>query len=259
MRQVDLLWRAHHDHASRPEETTELLVLRNGQEREGGTVSEPRTSGPGWKGRFFTIWTGQAFSLVGSALVDFALIWRMTETTGSAAVLATATLVSRLPSVVLGPVAGTLVDRWHRRWVVVIADGAIALFTAALSYLFWRGIAETWHIYAILFARALGTAFHGPAMTASTSLMVPDEQLTRIAGLDRTRQAITQITGPALGALLVVLLPIQAILALDIGTALLAIGPLLLLDVPQPDAAARESGWRSVIQETGEGFRYLWS
>ena len=68
-----------------------------------------------WKGRFFTIWSGQALSLMGSALVRFALIWWMTETTGSATVLAMATLVASLPPIVLGPLVGTLVDRWRRR------------------------------------------------------------------------------------------------------------------------------------------------
>jgi DHA3 family macrolide efflux protein-like MFS transporter len=150
------------------------------------------------------------------------------------------------------PLAETL-DHGHRH-------GTIALFTAALAYLYWRGIVEPWHIYAILGLRALGTAFHDPTMTASTSLLVPVEHLTRIAGIDETRQAITEITGPALGALLVTLLPIQGVLAIDIVTALVAIVPLLLIDVPQPDrAAARDGGWRAVAQDTRAGFHYLWN
>ena len=126
-------------------------------------------SSPRWKARFFTIWTGQAFSLVGSALVRFGLIWWLTERTGSAAVLTMATLTAMLPPIVLGPLVGALVDRWRRRWIMVVADGAIALFTAVLAVLYWRGIVETSHIYAILFLRALGTTLHQPAMTASTS------------------------------------------------------------------------------------------
>lgn len=51
----------------------------------------------GWKVPFFTIWTGQAFSLFGSQLVQFALVWWLTQQTGSATVLATATLVAILP------------------------------------------------------------------------------------------------------------------------------------------------------------------
>jgi DHA3 family macrolide efflux protein-like MFS transporter len=221
-------------------------------------------SARGWKLRFFTIWTGQAFSLLGSALVRFALIWWLTEQTGSATVLATASLMATLPPILLGPMVGALVDRWSRRWTMVIADGAIALLTALLFYLYWRGVAETWHIYAILFARAVGTAFHDPAMTASTSLMVPKQHLTRVAGIDQTRQAVTEMGGPVLGALLVVLFPIQGVLAIDIVTAVLAIAPLLVTGVPQPARAegqdgARSDGWRAIYRETGDGFRYLWN
>jgi DHA3 family macrolide efflux protein-like MFS transporter len=152
---------------------------------------------------------------------------------------------------------------------MVAADGAIAAFTAILTLLYWWGSVETWHVYAILFLRALGAAFHGPAMTASTSLMAPKEQLTRVAGMNQTRQAITRIAVAPLSALLVALLPIQSILAIDILTALLAIGPLLFIAIPQPESfglhrsdsssGRRESGGRSVIHEMGDGLRYLWS
>jgi len=74
-----------------------------------------------WKAPFFTIWTGQAFSLLGSQLVQFALVWWLTKTTGSATVLATATLVALLPQVLLGPLAGALIDRWNRRLVMIMA------------------------------------------------------------------------------------------------------------------------------------------
>ena len=67
-----------------------------------------------WAPKFFTIWIGQAFSLIGSALVQFALVWWLTQKTGSATILATATLVALLPQIVIGPFAGALVDRWNR-------------------------------------------------------------------------------------------------------------------------------------------------
>ena len=79
-----------------------------------------------WKGKFFTIFAGQSFSLFGSALVQFALVWYLTRQTGSATILATATLVAMLPQIVLGPFVGALVDRWNRRLVMMVADGAIA-------------------------------------------------------------------------------------------------------------------------------------
>jgi DHA3 family macrolide efflux protein-like MFS transporter len=58
---------------------------------------------PRWQRPFFLIWGGQAFSLLGSSLVQFALVWWLTQETGSATVLATATLVAVLPGIVIGP------------------------------------------------------------------------------------------------------------------------------------------------------------
>ncbi len=89
-----------------------------------------------WKTTFFTIWGGQALSLLGSQLVQFALIWHLTITTGSATVLATASLVGMLPGVILGPFVGTLVDRWNRRIIMLLADSLIALATIVLAVLF---------------------------------------------------------------------------------------------------------------------------
>ncbi|MBU1879365.1 MAG: MFS transporter, partial [Chloroflexi bacterium] len=79
-----------------------------------------------WQIPFFTIWTGQAFSLLGSTLVQFALVWWLTSTTGSATILAMASLVAILPGVVLGPFIGALVDRWNRRVVLIVADSIVA-------------------------------------------------------------------------------------------------------------------------------------
>jgi len=94
--------------------------------------NDPNSHNPlpaNWKRRFFTIWTGQAFSLFGSSLVQFALIWWITQKTGSATILATATMVALLPQIFLGPIAGALIDRWNRRLVLIVADGSIAFFT----------------------------------------------------------------------------------------------------------------------------------
>jgi DHA3 family macrolide efflux protein-like MFS transporter len=201
-----------------------------------GTAMD-NASGPApakWAGRFFTIWTGQALSLFGSALVQFALIWWLTQKSGSATVLAIAVLVGMLPQIVVGPFAGALVDRWNRRMIMIAADTTIALFSLLLAYLFAAGTVQVWHIYAVMMVRALGGAFHFPAMSASTPLMVPGEQLTRINGLNQALQGINSLAAPPVGALLLSILPTEGILLIDVGTALLAVLPLLFIAVPQP-------------------------
>lgn len=216
-------------------------------------------AGRGWQRRFFTIWTGQAFSLVGSALVRFALIWWLTEKTESATVLTTSTLVSMLPFVFLAPFSGALVDRWNRRWVMVISDALIAIFTAALAVLYWLGVAEVWHIYLVLFLRAFGDVFQAPAMQASTALMVPKKHLTRVAGANDLLMGVVNIVSPPLGALLVGTVSMQGTLAIDLVTAALAIGPLLFLSVPQPAPKSADMPAESFWQEMTAGMRYVWN
>lgn len=223
--------------------------------------NQPRNSQNKWAARFFTIWTGQAFSLFGSQLVQFALVWWLAQKSGSATILAVATLVGMLPQIVLGPFAGALVDRWNRRLIMIVADASIALFTLLLAWLFATGRVQIWHVYAIMAVRALGTAFHFPAMSASTPLMVPEEHLTRISGMNQTLQGLMALVAPPLGALLISVMPTQGVLFIDIGTALLAILPLLFLSIPQPERKVTGSNpdKPTLLQDVREGVAYAWS
>lgn len=211
----------------------------------------------GWQVPFFAIWTGQAFSLLGSRIVQFALVWWLTERTGSATVLATATLVALLPEILLSPIAGAYVDRWNRRIVMIVADSLIALASIWLAYLFWSGSMQIWHVYVIMLVRALGGCFHWPAMQASTSLMAPREHLARIAGLNQTLNGALSIVAPPLGALLMGLLPLHGVILVDVVTAALAIAPLCFVHVPQPRRADQDAEASSVWRDVRDGLRYV--
>ena len=206
---------------------------------------------------FFVIWTGQAISLVGSHLVQFALVWWLTKTTGSGTVLAVATMMALLPQIFLSPVAGALVDRWQRRQVMIVADGMIALATVVLAALYASGVAQVWHIYVLMLVRSAGGAFHWPAMQASTTLMVPEKHYSRIAGLNQALFGAVGIVSPPLGALLMEVLPMQGILAIDVSTAALAIISLLLIAIPQPER--KETARTTVLADMREGLRFVWS
>ncbi|MDI7275346.1 MAG: MFS transporter, partial [Anaerolineae bacterium] len=99
--------------------------------------------------------------------------------------------------------------------------------SAWLALLFLTGNVRFWHIYVIMLARSLGGAFHWPAMAASTSLMVPKEHLSRVAGLNQTLYGAMNIVAPPVAALLLALLPMHGIMAIDVATAVLAVAPLL--------------------------------
>lgn len=210
-----------------------------------------------WKLTFLTICTGQAFSLLSSAIVQFAIIWWITDKTGSALVLTISTLVGFLPQALCGPFVGTLIDRWNRKMIMVIADLAIAMTSLGLAMMFVFGEVQLWHIYIVLALRSLGTAFHLPAMLASVPLIVPSDQLTRAAGFNQAIQAASNIAGPALGAFVLAVWPMSGVIMMDVAGALLASVSLLLVQIPQPTPTTTDTQGQGFFKEMQFGWQAL--
>jgi len=206
---------------------------------------------------YLVIFSGQAFSLFGSRLVQFALVWYLTSQTGSAQVLATASIAAIIPQVVLAPFAGAFVDRWNRKRVMMVSDSLIAATVLVLAGLFVIDRVEVWYIYVVMLIRSTGAAFQWPAMQASTSMMVPREQLPRIAGLNQSLQGLVSIVAPPLGAVLLEMFPIEYVIAVDVLTAIMAVGPLVFIAVPQPER--KDLSARGVLSDMREGFSWIWS
>lgn len=187
-----------------------------------------------WKRTFSIIWVGQFLSLVSSSAVNFAIIIWMSLEYGSAEVLAFSAIAALLPQALIGPFAGVYIDRWDRKKVMIFADAFIAFCTFLMAINFYLGNESLIFIYILLGLRSIGAAFHMPAMQASVPLLAPEDQLLRIAGINQMIQSISSVAGPALGALAIGLFPIGYVLWLDIIGALLAIGSLLLVHIPNP-------------------------
>jgi DHA3 family macrolide efflux protein-like MFS transporter len=121
---------------------------------------------------------------------------------------------------------------------------------------------QIWHVYVLMFIRALGGTFHWSAMRASTSLMVPKSQLSRIAGMNQTLQGLMSIVTPPLGALLMEVLPLHTIMGIDVLTAAFAIVPLFFIAIPQPDKPELQEQVsqpvRALLRDVREGLVYLW-
>jgi len=205
---------------------------------------------------FLTLFGGQSISLFGSRLVQFAIVWWLTESSGSASVLATVSIMAVLPQVLIGPFAGAIVDRWSRRIVMMMSDSLVALSVLILAYLYMGGVVQVWQIYLIMFFRSTMDAFQWPAMQASTSMMVSREHLPRVAGLRQSLQGIVNILSPPLGALLLEMLPIYFVLGIDVFTALIAVGPLFFIQIPQPVRSSASA--HNVLTDMKEGFVFLW-
>lgn len=212
--------------------------------------------GPGWQLRYGLIFTGQALSMIGSAMTQFVLLWWITDATGSISALATAGTFALLPQALLGPLGGTLADRYNRRLIMIVADVISALCMSVLIWLFLTDSIALWHLYTMMAIRSSMQAFQGPASSASIAMLVPQSFLARAAGLNQTMIGIMTVAAAPLGALAISLMPIGWALSIDVFTALLGVVPLLIFRIPQIfiEKAERTGLWR----EFREGLAVVW-
>ena len=128
---------------------------------------------------FVIIWFGQLVSLVGSGLTGFAMgVW-LYQQTGSVTLFALNALCFILPQALFSPLAGALVDRWDRRWAMILSDTGAGLSTFFLALLLFAGRLEIWHVYLATAVNALFGTFQWPAYSAATTLLVPKKHLGR--------------------------------------------------------------------------------
>jgi DHA3 family macrolide efflux protein-like MFS transporter len=186
-----------------------------------------------WKKSFFTIYIGQAFSLLSSSAVQFSIIWWITVQTGSALALTIASVVGLLPQAVIGMFAGVWIDRFNRKKIMILADSVVALSSLFLGILFFLGIQSILYVYVVLFIRALGETFHKPALQAAIPQLVPSSELTKAGGFGQMITSACTMVGPMLGALLMSVTTLQYAMLVDVVGAVFAVSTLSFVKIPK--------------------------
>lgn len=210
-----------------------------------------------WFRTFLIVFIGQAFSLLGSSAISFALVWWLTAETGSATILAYASIAALLPQALLGPIAGPFVDRWDRRLTIIGADLFVAATSLVLIGAFAAGKPSVAVIIAVIAARSVGAAFHTPASQAAVPMYVPSDQLMRVAGWNFFLGSGVAMAAPVLGAFLMGVAPMQAIIAVDIVGALIAVALMMLVRIPNPERAENDPAGSGLVAEFMTGWREL--
>jgi MFS transporter, DHA3 family, macrolide efflux protein len=210
---------------------------------------------------FILIWFGQLVSLIGSSLTDFALgIW-VYQRTGSITQFTLITISGALPLIVLSPLAGVLVDRWNRRWVMILSDSGAALGTIAIALLIATNRLEIWHIYLATAISSTFCAFQWPAYTAATTLLVPEQHLSRASGMMQLAGYTTQLISPVLGGILLGIIHIEGIILLDFATFLVSLVTLFLVKFPEIKTFktndTEQVGRNSLLRELIYGWTYI--
>ena len=208
-----------------------------------------------WLSIIVFIWTGQAVSIVTSYAAGYAAIWFVTETTGSAAMLAIAGICAYLPQGLLSPFGGVIADKFNRKSIMILADGGIGLVSLALGFVILFGHATFGLILFMVVVRSIGMAFHGPAMLAAMPMLVPEEHLLRINTLDQMVWSVAGIGAPAFGILLYTSIGFYSVMFLDFAGAIFAVLGLMLAKIPTTHDASAEN--QNIFANLRDGWKIL--
>lgn len=210
-----------------------------------------------WKRNIVLFLGSQTLSLLGSSLVQYAILWHITLTTQSGSAMTVAIICGFLPTFFLSPFAGVWADRYSRKLLIALSDAAIALTTLVLALLFMAGYDALWLLYLMSAIRAVGSGVQGPAVGALIPDIVPQEQLTRVNGANSSIQAFVTLVSPMLSGALFSQAPLEAIFFIDVVTAAAAIAILLALVHVPVHAKAREAQATGYFADMAQGFRYI--
>jgi DHA3 family macrolide efflux protein-like MFS transporter len=164
---------------------------------------------------FFLIWIGQSISLFGDYLYIIAMMWWVLEKTGSTAAMATVAICSSLPTIILGPFAGTYADRVDKRKLLILMDLGRGVIICIPGILYFLNYLQVWHIFIIAALLSSMSIFFNPALNSFIPQMVDKEKLVRANSISQMSNNLSGIPGPALGGVLVALLGAGTVMLLD--------------------------------------------
>lgn len=198
--------------------------------------------------------TGQGISMVGTWMQRVAMSWLVYRLTGSALLLGVVGFAGRIPTFVLAPVAGVLVDRWNRRRILYTTQVFSMLQAVTLAALVLTGVVAVWHVIALAALLGLMDAFDIPARQAFFVHMIGErENLGNAIALNSSMFNAARLVGPSIAGVLIAALGEGPVFLLNGVTYLSMVAALLIMDAPPPVAA---EGRRPMLRNLREGFGF---
>lgn len=219
-------------------------------------VEAPTPERPGWRRDVTIFLSGQTVSLFGSMLVQYAVMWHLTLETKSGGVMAMYAVFGFLPQAVISIFGGVWADRLDRKKLIIGADATIAIVTLALAMFMAAGATDLWLIFVAIAIRSAGAGIQMPAVAALLPQIVPADKLMRVNGINGTIQSAMMLVAPAAAAAVYASMSIVAVFYIDVVTAVIGIGLLLLVTVPRLVRSA-ETEHLGYFDDLVGGVRYV--
>ena len=213
---------------------------------------------PGWKKKVTVFLVGQTITTFGSFLVQYAIMWHLTLTTKSGGVLALAAIFGFLPQAIVSIFAGVWADRVNRKIMIIVSDSVIALSTLGLALLMLSGVHDLWLIFLVMAVRSVGAGVQMPAISALVPQIVPSDKLMKVNGINSSVTSSLQLLAPVAAAAVYANASLEAILFIDVVTAIIGLSLLATIAVPTLARAASDEK-PSYFTDLKEGLQYIFS
>ncbi len=219
-----------------------------------------------WNRNFLLLWQGQLVSKIGSQAFAIAMMFWIKHQTGSATLMGLVMMVSTIPSVLLGPLAGTYADRHSRRKILIGCDLISGFSVLLLAVLMFSDPSNAGLLLGVLFAVSIAVsiagAFFQPAIGAAIPDIVPTKRLAAANSLNHLSVQVATFVGQGSGGVLYRLLGAPALFFIDGLSYIFSAVSEIFISVPQriPETSG---GWRELargfLADTREGLLYVWS
>ena len=196
--------------------------------------------------------------MIGSAMSAFALTIWIWESTSQVTALALLIFFIQLPRILLAPVAGILVDRCNRKFLMAIGDTVSALLMLAILLLYISQNLQLWHLYVAGAVNGIFDQIQQLAYSAAIATMMPEKHYSRASSLSFLANYGASIIAPTLAGILYSVIGLSGIFTIDLATFTIAIATLVCVKIPQPAIASNPQPARfHLLQELSFGFRYI--
>jgi MFS family permease len=199
--------------------------------------------------------SGQSISLIGTWMTRIATSWLVYRLTGSALLLGVVGFAGQIPSFILAPFAGVLVDRWNRHRLLVVTQVLALLQSLAMALLALTGLIKIWQVIVLSVFQGLINAFDMPARQAFVVEMVDKrDDLANAIALNSSMVNAARLLGPSIGGVIIAAVGEGWCFMIDAISYLAVIASLLAMSITprmlQPTNDA------NIFQQLREGWIY---
>ncbi|MEV5607947.1 MFS transporter [Streptomyces sp. NPDC052225] len=146
--------------------------------------------------------TGAVISNTGTWMARITQDWLVLSLTGSSAAVGVTTAMQFLPMLLFGLYGGVIADRFAKRKLLFLTQGAMSLSGLFLAALTLSGNVQVWHVYLAAFFTGLVTVVDNPTRQSFVSEMVGPDQVRNAVSLNSANFQSARLIGPAVASAL---------------------------------------------------------